>query len=196
MRRNLSRVLLPALLTLLAVAAAPRDAAAQGFISPFVGFDFGGDSGCQDASDCEDKNSNIGVAFGTMGSVVGFELEFAYARNFFGDVPGASSNVLTLMNNFMIAPRIQFVRPYVLAGLGLIKSHTELTTEQLLEFTNNSFGWDFGGGVMFFFGDHVGVRGELRRFSTFEELPVLGFSVNNNEKLGYNRAAAALVLAF
>jgi opacity protein-like surface antigen len=196
MRPNLSRRLLPALLAFLVVAAAPRDAGAQGFISPFLGFDFGGDSGCQTASGCEDKNSNIGVAFGTMGSVVGFELEFAYARDFFGDVEGGSSNVLTLMNNFMIAPRIQFVRPYVLGGLGLIKTHTELTTAQLLEFTNNSFGWDFGGGVMFFFGDHIGVRGELRRFATFEELPVLGFSLNNNEKLGFNRAAAAVVFAF
>ena len=190
------RLPLSAVFLLFAIAAVPREAQAQGFISPFVGFDFGGDSGCRTASNCEDKNSNLGVAFGTMGNVVGFELEFAYARDFFGAVPEGSSNVLTLMSNFMIAPKIQFVRPYVLGGVGLIKSHTELTTAQLLEFTNNSFGWDFGGGVMFFFGDHVGVRGELRRFATFEDLPVLGFGLTNNEKLGFNRAAAALVLAF
>jgi opacity protein-like surface antigen len=195
MRRNLSYVLMPALLTLV-FAAAPREARAQGFISPFVGFDFGGDSGCREASDCEDKNSNLGVAFGTMGRVVGFELEFAYARDFFGATPGGSSNVLTLMNNFMVAPRIAFVRPYVLGGLGLIKSHTELTTGQLLEFNNNNFGWDLGGGVMFFFGDHIGVRGELRRFATFDEIPVLGFDVGNSEKLSFQRAAAAVVFAF
>jgi opacity protein-like surface antigen len=196
MRRNQSRILLTALLMFLASAAAPPEAQAQGFISPFIGFDFGGDSGCRDASGCEDKNSNLGVAFGTMGNVVGFELEFGYARDFFGEVPGGSSNVLTLMSNLMIAPKIQFFRPYVLGGVGLIKSHTELTTADLLEFTNNSFGWDFGGGVMFFFGDHVGVRGELRRFATFEELPVLGFSVGTDEHLSFSRAAAALVLAF
>ena len=195
MRRYLSHVWLPALFVVLAVGAAPRDAAAQGFISPFIGFDFGGDSGCRTASNCEDKNSNIGVAFGTMGNVLGFELELGYAREFFGDTPAGSSNVLTLMSNLMIVPKIQFVRPYVLGGIGLIKSHTELTTAQLLEFDNNSLGWDFGGGVMFLFGDHIGVRGELRRFATFEDLPFIGFDIGSN-KLSFQRASAALVLAF
>jgi opacity protein-like surface antigen len=195
MRRHLRKIWLPSLFLLLVIGAAPREAAAQGFISPFLGFDFGGDSGCRTASDCDDKNSNIGVAFGTMGNVVGFELELGYAREFFGDTPAGSSNVLTLMSNLMIVPRIQFFRPYILGGVGLIKSHTEFTTAQLLEFTNNSFGWDFGGGLMFFFGDHIGVRGEIRRFSTFEDLPVLGFDLVN-EKLSFQRAAAAVVFAF
>jgi hypothetical protein len=195
MRRHLRNIWLPFLWLLLVIGAAPREAAAQGFISPFLGFDFGGDSGCRTASDCDDKNSNIGVAFGTMGNVVGFELELGYAREFFGDTPAGSSNVLTLMSNLMIVPKIQFFRPYLLGGVGLIKSHTEFTTAQLLEFTNNSFGWDFGGGVMFFFGDHIGVRGEIRRFSTFEDLPVLGFDLVN-EKLSFQRAAAAVVFAF
>src|SRR5687767_9475218 len=97
MRRNPSHVLLPALLTLVLVAAAPRESSAQGFISPFIGFDFGGDSGCPTAGDCEDKNRNIGVAFGTMGSVLGFEAELGYARDFFGEAPNTSSNVLTFM---------------------------------------------------------------------------------------------------
>ena len=195
MRRELSSVVLSSLIVLLVMAAAPQQAKAQGFISPLIGFDFGGDSGCLTARNCEDKNSNIGVAFGTMGNVVGFELELAYARDFFGEIPGFSSSVLTLMNNLMVVPKIGPVRPYVLGGIGLFKTHAELDAAGLLDNDNNSFGWDFGGGIMVLFGDHVGVRGDLRRFSTFGEQSILGFDISN-ESLGFNRAAFAVVFAF
>jgi opacity protein-like surface antigen len=188
----------PFLLTVFAAAAlacVPADARAQGFISPFIGFDFGGDSGCPTASECEDKNSNVGVAFGTMGTVFGFEAEFAYAREFFGDTPAADSNVLTFMTNLMIGPKIGPVRPYVVGGVGLVKSHVELTVPSLLETDNNSFGWDMGGGLMVFFGEHVGVRGDLRWFATFADHSILGFALSD-EKLNFQRAAAALVLSF
>lgn len=194
MRHHLQRTVFICL-TFAALAAIPAPAYAQGFISPFVGFDFGGDSGCQTAADCEDKNSNIGVAFGTMGDVVGFEAELGYARDFFGETPGTASNVLTFMSNLMIGPRIGPVRPYVVGGLGLVKTRVELTGPALLETSNNSFGWDMGGGVMVLFGEHVGVRGDLRWFATFEDLSFLGFTFSD-EKLNFQRAAAALVLAF
>lgn len=195
MTRRTRHALLTALFITALAALTPGPARAQGFISPFIGFDFGGDSGCQTASGCEDKNSNIGVAGGTMGSVFGFEVEFGYAREFFGDTPDTSSNVLTFMSNVMLVPRIGPVRPYVLGGLGLIKTHAELTVPSLLEFDNNNFGWDFGGGVIIMFSDHVGARGDLRRFATFQDRTILGFNISN-EKLNFNRAAAALVLAF
>jgi hypothetical protein len=180
---------------LLVTLMAPRDARAQGFFAPFVGFDFGGDSGCQTASGCEDKNSNIGVAIGKMGGAVGFETDFGYARNFFGDVEGQTSSVLTVMSNLMIIPKIGPVRPYVLGGLGLIKTHVELTAPALLETKNNSFGWDMGAGVMVLFGGHIGVRGDVRKISSFQERQILGFTLSN-EKLSFQRATAALVLAF
>lgn len=183
------------MLVFVGFAAVPPDARAQGFISPFIGFDFGGDSGCQTAGDCEDKNSNVGVAVGTMGALVGGEFEFGYARDFFGEAPGVSSNVLTLMANFMVGPRIGAVRPYVLGGVGLFKTHVELSATDLLESDNNSFGWDIGGGLIIMFGDRVGVRGDLRRFSTFQERTILGFDISN-ERLSFQRAAAALVIAF
>ena len=192
-RRHAPRLLLG--LIFLGAVLAPGDVRAQGFLAPFVGFDFGGDSGCQTASDCEDKNSNIGVAFGRMGGAVGFETDIGYARNFFGEVPGQTSNVLTIMSNFMIIPKIGPVRPYVLAGLGLLKTHVELTVPSLLETDNTSFGWDMGAGVMILFGDHIGVRGDLRKISSFQERTILGFTLSN-EKLDFKRATAALVLAF
>jgi hypothetical protein len=180
---------------LLAVLLAPRQARAQGFIAPFVGFDYGGDSGCQTAGGCEDKNSNIGVAIGKMGNAVGFETDFGFARNFFGDVEGQTSSVLTIMSNLMIIPKIGPVRPYVLGGLGLIKTHVELTAPALLETKNSSFGWDMGAGVMVLFGQHIGIRGDIRKISSFQERTILGITLSN-EKLSFQRASAALVLAF
>ena len=194
MHRRLFRPLL-ILLALGLLAALPADASAQGYISPFIGFDFGGDSGCQEAAGCEDKNSNIGVSFGRMGTIFGVEAELGYARDFFGDTPGVASNVLTFTTNLMIGPRIGPVRPNVVGGIGLMKTRVEFTTPSLLETDNNSVAWDMGGGVMVLFGEHIGVRGDLRWFSTFDNFDLLGFSLND-EKLNFQRAAAALVLAF
>ena len=70
-------------LTIVLGAASPS--AAQAFISPFVGYNFGGDAGCPQVSGCENKNLNLGVAVGSFGSVIGSELKFGYARDFFGE---------------------------------------------------------------------------------------------------------------
>ena len=179
-------------LGLLTLTSTP--AAAQGFISPFIGFDYGGDSGCPTATGCEDKNSNLGVAGGKLGAIGGGEVELGYARNFFGDTPGVDANVLTLMANVIIGPKIGAIRPFVLGGVGLIKSHVEFTTGSLLD-SSNDFGWNIGGGVMLMFGDHLGVRGDVRRFKSFQDFSILGFGLDN-EKLTFNRASAGLVLAF
>jgi opacity protein-like surface antigen len=172
----------------------PATAVAQGFISPFIGFDYGGDSGCPTASDCENKHSNLGVSGGKLGAIAGAEVEFAYARDFFGDTPGVDTSVLTLMTNAIVGPRIGIIRPFVLGGVGLIKSHVELDAGSLLDSSSN-FGWNIGGGVMLMFGEHVGVRGDIRKFKSFQSISILGFDLSE-EKLTYNRASAGLVLAF
>ena len=195
MGSNWLRVWSAALLALLLVIVVPAAASAQGFISPFIGYDFGGDSGCLELTDCEDKNGNYGVSFGAMGRVVGFEAEIGYAKDFFGESPDTSSSVLTFMANLMIGPKIGPVRPYVVGGLGMVKTHAELTVTDLLEDDNTDFGWDFGGGLMVMFGENVGVRGDIRRFSTFDLPEILGLDLGEGS-LSFNRVAAALVLAF
>ena len=57
-------------------------ARADGFVIPFYGYNFGGDSGCLTATNCENKNWNFGIALGALGSVFGFETEFTYATDF------------------------------------------------------------------------------------------------------------------
>ena len=48
-------------LAALAAFALPASARAEGFVSPLIGFNFGGDASCQTASNCEDKRLNFGV---------------------------------------------------------------------------------------------------------------------------------------
>jgi hypothetical protein len=175
---------------------AASQVSAQAYISPFIGYNFGGDSGCPEATDCEDKNRNLGVSFGALGSVFGSELEFSYIDNFFGETPGTSSSVLTLMGNVMLAPKFGVVQPYGVFGLGLIKTHAEVTVGGLLESDNNHFGWDIGGGVIGYFGDHFGVRGDLRYFHAFQGLELLGFDVIEGAKLDFGRLSGGVVFKF
>lgn len=177
------------------VIGSTTPARAQGLISPYIGFDFGGDSGCPSVTNCENKKLNAGVAFGTMGTVLGFEEELGYARNFFGTAPGFDSSVLTLMSNLMLVPQIGPVRPYVLGGVGLIKTHVSLMPSSVLTYDNNNVGWDLGGGLMVLFGSHLGVRGDIRYFHAFQDLNVLGFTISGT-KLDFGRASGALVLKF
>jgi hypothetical protein len=185
------------ILSLLAatVLLVPRPAAAQGFISPFIGFDFGGDARCPEVTDCEEKSTNFGVGIGTLGPVFGFEEEFNYAKDFFGSSPGYSSSVLTVMSNVIIGPKIPVVRPYFVTGLGLIKSKVEFTPTSLLDSSTNGFGWDIGGGVIVG-GEHVGVRGDIRYFHSFKELEILGFSLGGDTKLDFGRASVGVFFSF
>lgn len=175
--------------------ALPTPARAQGFVSPLIGYDFGGDSGCPEITGCEDKKLNVGVGLGTLGPVLGFELDISYARDFFGDAPGYSSSVLTVMGDVLLGPRIGPAQPYFAAGLGLIKSNIDFDVAALIEADNNHFGWNIGGGLMIFPAEHVGVRGDIRHFHAFQDLDVLGIPLGNT-KLDFSRASGAVVFRF
>jgi opacity protein-like surface antigen len=174
----------------------PGRARAEGFISPLIGFNFGGDAACLSIQGCEDKRLNFGLALGAAGNVFGFEEEFAYARDFFGTAPTLKSSVVTVMSNVMLAPKVGPVRPYFLTGVGLIKTHVDLTIATILTTDDSNFGWDIGGGVMVTVAPHVGVRGDIRYFHTFQDLGLMGFSLGANQKLDYGRAAAAVNFTF
>jgi hypothetical protein len=181
---------------LLALTSAP--ARADSLIVPFVGYNFGGDSGssCASLPDCKDKRTNVGVSFASMGPVFGLEEDISYAKNFFGDTPGAANSVFSLMTNLLIGVGVGPVRPYVLGGVGLIRPHVSSLTGSLTGLGatgKNAFGYDLGGGVIGMFGSHVGIRGDLRHFHTFQDLNLVIFK---GQKLDFWRASAGLALAF
>lgn len=184
--------------TLLLVIASARSARADGFVSPFLGFNFGGDSNCATLGNCEDKRSNFGVSVGSMGPVFGFEAEIGFAKDFFGKVPGVDNSVFSAMGNVLVGIGVGPVQPYVLAGLGLIRPHTSVTLAPLLqEFGQNSLGYDFGGGVKLYPSRHVGLRGDIRHLRTAQEMPIIGaLNLLENEKLDFWRASVGLALRF
>ncbi len=169
-------------------------AGAQTYITPFVGYSFGGDAACQTAV-CENNTSNVGVALGRSGSIAGFEQEFAYVRRFFQDTQ-QRTNVLTLMSNLVVGPRIGIVHPYAVAGAGLIKTRVDLTLSGLAT-SDTSLGWNIGGGLELS-GAHLGIRADLRRvhaLQNLDDLP-LGLLPVSDLKLDFNRATVGLVLRF
>lgn len=172
-------------------------ARAQGFISPLIGYDFGGDSGCPTLRNCQDKHLNIGVALGVLGPILGFEEEISDARNFFGEVPGQKSSVVTVMSNLMLVPKLGPIHPYVVGGLGLMKTHVEFTTSTVLSTKESSLAWDLGGGAIVLFSPHVGVRGDIRHFHSMQRatVPLLD-TIFTDARLNFGRASASLVLAF
>ena len=180
------------ILSLLVLAiAAPAYAA--GFISPFLGFNFGGDSAdCIGLTRCEEKRANWGVAFGTMRGAIGFEEEIAYAPQFFGKSPGEDNGVLTVMTNVLLILPAGRIRPYALVGLGLIRPHVKFDATSLAV-DKNSIGWDVGGGINLFVTPAIGLRGDVRHIRTLEGVTLDIFSA---DKLDFWRASAGLTLRF
>ena len=182
-------------LTVLLSIAGTSPAHAQGFISPFIGYNFGGDAGCPEITDCEDKNLNWGIGVGALGGLFGVEAEFAFIPDFFGETPGSSSSVFTFMGNVMLAPRFGPIQPYGTIGLGLIKSKVELTVGDIIDDDNNDLGWNTGGGLLIIFSDHIGVRGDIRYFHAFSAAEFLGIDLGD-VKLDYGRVSGALLVKF
>lgn len=181
--------------TMVLTIASPETATAQGFISPSIGYNFAGDSGCQSATDCEDKNWNLGASLGTLGLLFGFEAELTYENKFLGETSAESGDVMTLMGNLMLAPKIAIVRPYGLAGLGLIR--TTMEDAGGAEATENQFGWTVGAGLIVHLNRHVGVKGDIRHYHAFQSLEVFGFDLARDEnKLDFGRAALGVVISF
>ncbi len=184
------RLRLAAVVFALLTIASATPAHAEGFITPFVGFNFGGDSAnCLSLTNCQEKRTNFGVSFGVL-SGFGFEEDISYAKDFFGSTPGTDSSVFSAMSNLMIVIPAGPVRPYVLGGVGLIKAHVNSSLSSIASFDNNSFGYDLGGGLHIIFG-HVGVRGDVRYFKTLQDIPLF-----TSQPLEFWRGSLGVTFAF
>lgn len=164
-----------------ALAAAPGTASADWTFTPFLGVNFGGaadvnsgSSGSNTSSKFERKIDYGASLAKTGGGPIGFEIDFGYSPNFFESGTGASgfdftndSNVTTLTGNLLIGAHSGPIRPYVVGGVGLIRTNVQDLSGLFSATSKNDFGMDVGGGVTGFFSDSIGLRGDVRYFRSF-----------------------------
>jgi opacity protein-like surface antigen len=170
----------------LVTVGAPQPVSADWVLTPFVGANFKGSAdvngtGGSSLSNKFEKKIDYGASAAWMGAgAVGFEVDFGYSPNFFeGGTAGNNSfeftndsNVTTLTGNAIIGipiggSRGGSVRPYLVGGVGLIRTNVQDASELFDVSTKNDFGFDVGGGVMGFFTTNVGIRGDVRYFRSF-----------------------------
>ena len=177
------KLLLVSILAVLALAAAPRRASADWYLTPFVGGNVGGNAnfgGNNSFDDEVERRVDVGASLGWMGKgIAGFEVDYGWSPNFFQNTTGSGnfafgdSNVTTLMGNVVLGipiggQRGGGVRPYVTGGAGLLRSNISGSTF-FNDLHTSDFGMNVGGGVHGYLNDHVGLRGDLRYFRLLQD---------------------------
>ena len=188
----------------LALAIAPSAAWADGYFVPFLGANFGGEVGRPLSETVEDRNRfswGFGVG-GMAGGIFGAEFDFGYTHNFYASngTVVTKSNLITAMPALVIGIPIggqsgAGIRPYILAGAGLLRRDVDFDT--IDSFSRNDFGYTLGGGIMGYFTDHVGLRGDLRYFRNFQvdDIDLTGVDFERGT-FNFGRASLGLVLRF
>jgi hypothetical protein len=175
-----------------------QDATAQMFVNPFVGTTVTAPTPAGSRS-----QPGFGVAFGSVKSIVGVETEIAYYPEVLDNTANAlaKSKVITFSGNTLIGPTIGPVKAYGAVGLGdlflNVTSASSLLIPNPATISTNYFTVNVGGGVMGFFTEHLGVRGDLRYYRAF------GFKVADVQGAGLSldrfdfwRATIGLALKF
>ena len=186
---SLRRFLIEASLVALTAAAAPARASADWLFTPFVGATFGGSANIggvgEDLDDEFERKLNYGATLAWMGGgAIGFELDFGYSPNFFEVSPddnnfnlSGDGNVTTLMANLVVGAPLGAVRPYASGGVGLVKTRVTDLDQFVGEIDSTDFGINVGGGIMGFFNDNVGIRGDIRFFRSLRDADINGLDI-------------------
>jgi hypothetical protein len=182
MRRLISTFILAA--ATLAVSAVP--AHADGFLSPYIGVNFGGDT--------TENSTTFGGALGFIGDKAGFEIDFGYTPEFFGsDTLDVDGKLVTVMANVLVGGRRGGFSPYFAFGGGLIRTDISVLDDVLdLDAATNSFGGNVGAGF-FAGGQNLTIRGDVRYFRAFDFDDGLDLDVVE-DTLGFWRATVGVGL--
>ena len=183
-----------------ATLSAPAVARADGYVSPWAAVQFGGKIDTSAIRSNVDRGrAGFGVTAGGMGAgIIGAEIDLGYSPSFFGTSNDFGNNtVIDVMGNIIVGIPIGGttgggVRPFVSGGVGLIR--TQIDGGGLFNVSssvsNNQFGFNFGGGVMGFFTDHFGLRGDIRYMRVFTGDPINGLDLG---RLNFTRLSVGVV---
>jgi hypothetical protein len=129
--------------------------------------------------------------------IIGGEVSFGYAPDFFGE--SVENHELDFMGNLIIGIPVggtsgPGIRPYVTGGLGIIQTSIETGLPDVGD--NSDFGYNLGAGVMGYFADHFGLRGDLRYFRTLnsEDLDAPGVPDIDLGSFHFWRASIGIVI--
>jgi hypothetical protein len=176
----------PVIALLLVMTSAP--AHADGFLTPFIGYDFGGDSSnCAGLTACSPRRTTYGASVGVTGTSVGFEEDLGYTKDFFGAGSGTETSVLSAMSNVLYPGGRGRIQSYLVSGVGFVRVSLNQTGVN-----STVIGYDLGGGAIGFFTKHVGLRGDVRYVHTIQDVHVL----LSSGKLAFWRASLGLALKF
>ena len=150
------------------------EARADGFVSPFLAVNFGGDAGGTFDDNVADRSrAAFGGNVGFMsGGIFGVELDVAYTKNFYGEGAIVGDNsLLTVMPAVIVGIPIGGqqglgVRPYFTAGVGVIRRDLSISGFDVFE--GSDLAYNLGGGLMGYFSDHIGLRADYKFFRNFE----------------------------
>jgi opacity protein-like surface antigen len=174
-------------LALLFVGSVSTPARADWFATPYAGIVFGGAANQFTLTDLDDgfeQRVTFGGSFGyrTKG-VLGFELDYSVAPNFFQftggggnfDLLDLDSSVQTLMGNIVIAIPVggssgAGLQPYVTAGFGTVRTQLRSEADVFDDITSNDSAFNVGAGLNIFATTHFGFRADVRYFRGFESL--------------------------
>ena len=178
-----------------AVALAPAAAYAEGYFSPWASANAG--------SGWDNGRAGFGFDIGGMGAgIIGGELDFGYSPSFFGTTNDFGHNtVINLMPNLIVGIPIggttgAGIRPFVTGGAGWLRTQIDGGTLTHVSSANNEWGWDAGGGVMGYFNDHFGLRGDIKYIRGFENLNtgVQSIDLNGSNQLHFWRVGIGVVI--
>jgi hypothetical protein len=169
----------PVTFTILLLVFAAHEAAAQGFVSPFVDTTLSSPSATGSSS-----KPGFGIAFGSVGKIVGAETEIGYQPQLIDNSANglAKSRVITFSGNTLIGPTVGHIKAYGAVGVGDLYLNVSRLSSIVIpnpaSISTNYFTVNVGGGVMGFFTDHLGVRADVRYFRAY------GFKITDLQTAG------------
>ena len=176
----------------------PVPAAADGFVSPYLGVRFASDTTVREQA--ADRNKvTFGSSVGFLTDrVVGVEADVGFVPGFFQRGLTSSGLVMTMMGNVIVATPLgvaQYgLRPYFIGGVGLLHARVAST----LVGTPNStfFGTNVGGGAIGPLTRRTSVRFDVRYFKNLSHDEDAEDIAGNPADLGFWRATVGLSFRF
>ena len=170
---------------LLATSADAQPALYTGLLTGHIGIASGGN--------VQESGLTLGGSVAVLDITgLGAEIDLGYTGEY-DDARLAESNITSFMVNFLGAyPNPRF-RPFIVAGVGVLRLGTALAPGTPDE-SNSDWAYDAGGGLIYMVNDALGIRGDVRYLRFFQRHDDIPFV--NNGYFDYWRTSIGLTFSW